>query len=88
MVTRQLESEIKAAAMSTTTTAKVNTRAAVEGMRRDVQAQIEQTRADAQWHDEDAQRKVDRIAVELATLTKQLNEFKPVSQDNVEVVQK
>ena len=37
-VTRQLESEIQATAMSTAATAELNTCAAVEGMRQDVQA--------------------------------------------------
>ena len=35
---------------------------------------------DAQCKDEEAHRKVDEIAVELANLTKQLNEFKPASE--------
>ena len=38
--------------------------------------------------DEDAQRKVDQIAAELATLTQQLNGFKPISEKNVGIVQK
>ena len=70
MVTRQLESEIQAVVTSTAATAELNRRAAVEGMRQDVQAQIEQNRADAQCRDEEAHLKVDEIAVELANLTK------------------
>ena len=66
--------------MSTAVTAGLNTHAVVEGMRQDVQAQLEQNRADAQRRDEEAHRKVDEIAVELANLTKQLNKFKLVSE--------
>ena len=79
-VTRQLESEIQAAAMSTAVTAGLNTHAVVEGMRQDVQVQLEQNRVDAQRRDEETGCKVDEIVVELANLTKQLNEFKPVSE--------
>ena len=38
--------------------------------------------------DEDAQRKVDQIAAELATLTQQLNQLHPVSAENAAVGQK
>ena len=69
-VTWQLESEIQAAVTSTAVTAELNTRAAVEGMRQDVKAQLEQNRVDAQHRDEEAHHKVDEIAVELANLTK------------------
>ena len=40
-VAQQLEQEIQAAALSTTVTAEITTRTVVEGMHRDVQAQIE-----------------------------------------------
>ena len=43
-VTQRLEKEIVVAAMSTTATAKINMRKVVEGVRRDIQAQLEQTR--------------------------------------------
>ena len=46
-VTQRLEQEIVAAATSTAATAEVTTRTAVEGVRRDIKAQIEQNRADA-----------------------------------------
>ena len=69
-VARQLESEIQAAATRTAATAELNRRATVEGMRQDVQAQLEQNRVDAQCRDEEAHLKVDEIAVELANLTK------------------
>ena len=42
-VAQQLEKEIEAAATSTATTTEIQTHTAVEGMRRDVQAHIEQT---------------------------------------------
>ena len=82
-VAQQLEKEIEAAAMSTATTAEIQTRTAVEGMRRDVQAQIEQTRVDAQRRDEENQKTIQQIAAGLETLTKQLNDFRPVNVEHV-----
>ena len=46
-ITQRLEKEIEAAATSIAATAEVTTRTVVEGVRRDIQAQIEQNRADA-----------------------------------------
>ena len=46
------------AATSTAVTAEVQTRTVVEGMRRQVQAQIEQNRVDTQRRDELTQRSV------------------------------
>ena len=46
-IAQQLEQEIIAAASSTAAMAEVTSRMAVEGMHRDVQAQIEQNRMDA-----------------------------------------
>ena len=60
----------------------------VKGMCRDVQAQIEQNRVDAQCKDEETQRLVKQIEVGLAQLTNQLKEFRPVNEKNVGDVQK
>ena len=87
-VAQQLEKEIEAAASSTAATAEIHTRTAVEGMRRDVQAQIEQTRADAQRRDEETQKTIQQIAAGLEQLTKQLNDFRPVNVEHVGVAQK
>ena len=57
-VAQQLEKEIEAATSSTAATAEIHTRTAVEGMRRDVKAQIEKTRADAQRRDEETQKTI------------------------------
>ena len=57
-VTQRLEHEIVAAATSTTATAKVTTRTVVEGVRRDIQAQIEQNRVDALRREQEAQHRV------------------------------
>ena len=46
-VTQRLEQEIGAAASSTVATAKITMRTAVEGVRRDIQAQLDQNRVDA-----------------------------------------
>ena len=53
-VTQRLESEIVAAVTSTATTADVSTCTVVEEVRRDVQAQLEQNRADALCRGEEA----------------------------------
>ena len=45
--TQRLEGKIQAAMTSVATTARENTRAVVKEMRKDVQAQLEQTRTDA-----------------------------------------
>ena len=47
-VAQQLEKEVKAVATSTAAIAETSTRAAVEGIRCEVQAQINQTRTDLQ----------------------------------------
>ena len=87
-VTQQLESEIQAAAMSTAMTAEIKMRTAVEGMRRDVQLQIDQHRKDSRRRDEEARRRMDDIAIGLERLTKQLNDFRPISETVVGDVQK
>ena len=76
-VAQQLEKEIEAAATSTAVTVEIQTRTAVEGMRRDVQAQIDQNRVDAQCRDEENQKTIQQIAAGLEQLTKQLNDFRP-----------
>ena len=58
-VAQQLEKEIQAAALSTAATAEIMTRTVVEGMHRDVQAQIEQNRADALRDSTTVHKKVD-----------------------------
>ena len=57
-------------------------------MRCDFQAQLEQTRAESQRRDADAKRQMDEIAANLATLTNQLNRFKPASVADVSGSQK
>ena len=84
-VTQRLEKEIVAAATSTAATAKINTRTVVEGVRRDIQAQLEQTRVDALRREQEAQHRVEEISKQLQTLTNQLNKFQPVSEHTVGV---
>ena len=74
--------------MSTAVTAKIQTHIAVEGMRRDVQVQLEQNRMDALRRDEESQHKVEQIAAQLQKLTEQLNQFRPASEENVGGVRK
>ena len=86
-VAQQLEKEIEAAATSTAATVEIQMHIAVEGMRRDVQAQIDQNRVDAQRRDEENQKTIQQIAAGLEELTKQLNDFRPVNVEHVGVAQ-
>ena len=56
---------------------------AVADARRGFQAQIELTRAESQRRDAEAQGRMAEIAVNLATLTDQLNRLKSVSTADV-----
>ena len=80
-VTQQLESEINAVASSTAVIAEVNTRVAIEGMRRDVELQLDQTREDSRHREEEMRRQLDEVTTGLERLTKELNDFKPVSEN-------
>ena len=64
-VTQRLEHEIVAAVTSTAATAKVTTRTVVEGVQRDIQAQIEQNRVDALRREQKAQHRVEDISKQL-----------------------
>ena len=86
-VTQRLEQEIGAAASSTAATAEITIRTAVEGVRRDIQAQMDQNRADALRREDEAQKRVQKISNQLKTLTEQLNQFKPTSEHAVGVSQ-
>ena len=59
----------------------------VEGVRRDIQAQMDQNRADALRREDEAQKRVQEISNQLKTLTEQLNQFKPASEHAVGVSQ-
>ena len=72
---------------STTTTAEVTTRTVVEGVRRDIQVQIEQNRVDDLRREQEAQHKVEEISKHLQTLTNQLNKFQPASEHAVGVTE-
>ena len=87
-VARQLEQDVKAVATGTAATAEHSTRAAVENVRREFQAQFDQTRADSQRKEEETKRQVDQIAEGWKTLTEQLNSFKPASVGQVQGSQK
>ena len=58
-VVQQLEQEVATAATSTAVMAEIMMRTIVEGMRRDVQVQIEQNRTDTLHRSEEVQHKVD-----------------------------
>ena len=72
--------EINATMTSTAATAQTQTRDAIEGMRRDSQAQMDQNLAESRRREQEAQESVKKIASELEQLTKQLNQHKPVRE--------
>ena len=74
--------------MSTAATTEIQMRTTMEGMRRDIQAQIEQNRADAQRRDEDNQKTIQQITAGLEHMTRQLNDFHPVNVKHVGDAQK
>ena len=82
-VTARLEKDIQVAASSATATAEINTRTAVEGARRDIQAQLDVYRADALRKSDETQAQVRDISAQLAKLTEQLNVFNPASAEIV-----
>ena len=79
-VTQRLEAEINAAVTSTAATAQAQMREAVDVMRRELQAQMEQNLAESHRKEQEAQETVKKIASELEQLTQQLNQFKPVRE--------
>ena len=56
---------------------------AVADAHRKFLAQLDRTHAESQRRDADAKRQMDEIAANLATLTDQLNRFKPASVEDV-----
>ena len=75
------------AASSTAVVAEVTTCTVVEGMRRDVHAQIGQNRTDALRKSKAVHSKVDQVSEELQKLIAQLNQFKPASVQTIGEVQ-
>ena len=75
------------AANSTAATANITTRTVVEDVKRDIQAQLDQNRADALRCEEETQCQVQEISNQMQTLTEQLNKFKPASEHAVGVLQ-
>ena len=84
-VTARLENEIEAAATHTVATAELTMRTVVADVRRDIQAQLDATRADALRRSEEATAQVRELSVQLASLAEQLNKFNPASGTNVDV---
>ena len=80
---QQLEKEIEVAASSAIATSERATQMAVAEACRNFQAQLDQTCAESQRRDAEANQKMDEIAVNLATLIDQLNRFKPASVADV-----
>ena len=67
-VTARLEHEVQAAATSTAATAELTTRTVVEGVRRDIQAQLDANRVDALKRSEEAAAQVRELSAQLASL--------------------
>ena len=86
-IMQRLEKEIVAAARSTAVTAEIHMRTVIEGVRRDIQAQLEQTRTDSLRREQEAQHRIEDISKQSQTLTMQLNKFQPASEQAVGVSQ-
>ena len=84
-VTARLEHEVQAAATSTVATAELTTCTIVEGVRREIQAQLDSNRADALRRSEEAAAQVRELSVQLASLTEQLNKINPISGKDVDM---
>ena len=67
-VTARLEHEVQAAATSTAATAELTTCTVIEGVRRDIQAQLDANRADALKCSEEAAAQVCELSAQLASL--------------------
>ena len=78
-----MEREIEVAASSAAATSGQTTKTAVADVRRELQAQLDLNRAESQCRDVDARKQMAGIAANLATLTDQLNRFKPASVADV-----
>ena len=85
-VSQRLEKEINAAVTSTTTMAEITTRTIVEGVRRDIQAQLDAYCADALRREEEQRKRVQEISAQLQTLTDQLSKFNPASVSGVQLL--
>ena len=77
-----MESEIDAATTSTATMASLHMRKAVEGMRRDLQAELEKNLAESRRREEEARNSVATLTVKLQQLTHQLNEYNPIRESD------
>ena len=84
-VTARLEHEVQAAATSTATIGEVTMRTVVEGVRRDIQAQLDANRADALKCSEEVAAQVHELPAQLASLAEQLNKFNLASERNVDM---
>ena len=82
-VVQRLEKEIEVAVAGATATSERVAQVAVAETRSDLQAQIEQTRAESQRRDAEQKLRMEEIAANLATLTDQLNRFRPASAAEV-----
>ena len=78
-----MEQNIEAAAVSTATTSEQHTRSAVEGLRNEVKAHMDQTCAGLNKRQEEMRQSVSQVAAGLENLTKQLNFFKPASAETI-----
>ena len=72
-IKQQLEQNIEVDVLNVTVTSENITRTTIEEVRHDVQAQFEQTRADAQRREAETRTQVEKIAEGFSTLTEYLN---------------
>ena len=87
-IAQRLEKEIEATAVSAAMMSERNMRMAVDDVRKEVQVQLVQNRVDLERRHEKTKKTVEKVAVGLEELTRQLNAYKPASAENVGDVQK
>ena len=86
-VVQQLEREIEATTMGAIVTSEMKTKSAVQGLRGESKAHLDQNRADFDWRQKETQTTIAQVSADLENLTRQLNQVKPVGEVNVSASQ-
>ena len=76
---QQLDAGMKAAATSTATTAKIDTQAAIQGMRCELEAQVAEMRKSSQRTNEEMKKELQELSQDFKNFIEQLNKFQPAS---------
>ena len=87
-IAQQLEKEIAAATISAATTSERNTRSAIDGLRDEFMAHLDQKGAKLERQQGETLQSVEQVVAGLEELTRQLNSLKSASVDVVENLEK